>query len=133
MISISWENVTDLQKIPLCLKNMLEMFFNRFDPHFEPSIHAALGLAKQTLNYYYSATDQSDVYHIAISTYPSHSVSLYSTLLFQSYTPAISFSISRQLDGRTNGSKQQKNLQGKYLNKNMPGDPPRTTPRRTRT
>jgi hypothetical protein len=33
---------------------------------FEPSIRAAIGLAKKTLNRYYSATDQSDVYHIAI-------------------------------------------------------------------
>ena len=103
------------------------------DPHFEPSIRAALGLAKKTLNHYYSATDQSDVYRIVISMYPSHSVSLYSTLLFQSYTPAVSFSISRQPDGRMNGSKQRKNLQGKYLNENMPGNPPRTTPRRMRT
>jgi hypothetical protein len=36
------------------------------DPKFEPSIRAALGLAKKTLNCYYSATDHKDVYRIAM-------------------------------------------------------------------
>jgi hypothetical protein len=36
------------------------------NPKFEPSIRAALGLAKKTLNCYYSATDHSDVYRIAM-------------------------------------------------------------------
>jgi hypothetical protein len=36
------------------------------NPEFEPSIRAALGLAKKTLNRYYSATDHSDVYCIAM-------------------------------------------------------------------
>jgi len=41
---------------------------NSLDPEFEPSIHAALGIAKKTLNKYYNATDQSEVYHIAMGT-----------------------------------------------------------------
>jgi hypothetical protein len=32
-----------------------------------PTIHSALGLAKCTLNRYYSLTDSSDIYHIAMS------------------------------------------------------------------
>jgi hypothetical protein len=36
------------------------------DPEFEPSIQAALGLAKKTLNRYYSATDHSDAYCVAM-------------------------------------------------------------------
>ncbi|KIK25258.1 hypothetical protein PISMIDRAFT_96993, partial [Pisolithus microcarpus 441] len=33
---------------------------------FDPSIHAAVGLAKKTLNKYYSLTDMSKLYHIAM-------------------------------------------------------------------
>jgi hypothetical protein len=33
----------------------------------EPAIRAALGLAKRTLNRYYSLTDKSEVYRIAMS------------------------------------------------------------------
>ena len=36
---------------------------NRFDP----AIRTAVGLAKNTLNKYYSLTDSSKVYHIAMS------------------------------------------------------------------
>ena len=35
--------------------------------HFDPAIHTALGLAKNTLNKYYSLTDSSKVYCIAMS------------------------------------------------------------------
>ena len=38
------------------------------DPKYEPSIRAALSLAKRVLNCYYSATDQSEVYRIAMGT-----------------------------------------------------------------
>ena len=37
------------------------------DSDYEPAIHAALGLAKRVLNRYYSATDHSEVYRIAMS------------------------------------------------------------------
>jgi hypothetical protein len=40
------------------------------DPTFEPSIRAALGIAKKTLNWYYNATDQSEVYRIAMGMSP---------------------------------------------------------------
>jgi hypothetical protein len=39
---------------------------NSLDLKFEPSIRATLGIAKKTLNRYYNATDQSEVYHIAM-------------------------------------------------------------------
>lgn len=32
----------------------------------DPAIHTAIGLAKKTLNRYYSLTDSSDLYHIAM-------------------------------------------------------------------
>lgn len=41
---------------------------NSLDHKFEPSIRAALGIAKKTLNRYYNATDQSEVYRIAMGT-----------------------------------------------------------------
>ena len=33
----------------------------------DPAIHSAIGLAKKMLNWYYSFTDSSDLYHIAMS------------------------------------------------------------------
>jgi hypothetical protein len=36
------------------------------DSDYEPAIRAALGLAKKLLNRYYSATDHSEVYRIAM-------------------------------------------------------------------
>ena len=36
------------------------------DRKYEPSIHATLSLAKRVLNCYYSTTDQSEVYRIAM-------------------------------------------------------------------
>ena len=35
--------------------------------HFDPAIHATVGLTKNTLNKYYSLTDSSKVYCIAMS------------------------------------------------------------------
>jgi hypothetical protein len=39
------------------------------DSDYEPAIRTALGLAKKVLNRYYSATDHSEVYRIAMGTY----------------------------------------------------------------
>lgn len=36
---------------------------------FLPSIRAAVGLAKKTLNRYYQLTDSSEVYHIAMGKF----------------------------------------------------------------
>jgi hypothetical protein len=36
---------------------------------FEPAIHAALGLAKKTLNRYYNLTDDAEVYRIAMGKF----------------------------------------------------------------
>jgi hypothetical protein len=41
---------------------------NSLNLEFEPSICTALGIAKKILNWYYNATDQSEVYHIAMGT-----------------------------------------------------------------
>lgn len=37
------------------------------NPRFSPAIRAALGLGKKTLNRYYSMTDASETYRIAMS------------------------------------------------------------------
>jgi len=42
---------------------------NSLDLKFEPSIHAALRIAKKTLNRYYDVTDQSEVYRIAMGVF----------------------------------------------------------------
>ena len=39
---------------------------NSLDAKYEPSIRAALGIAKKTLNRYYDKTDSSEVYRIAM-------------------------------------------------------------------
>ncbi|KAG1765575.1 hypothetical protein EDD22DRAFT_766221, partial [Suillus occidentalis] len=43
----------------------------------EPAIRAALGLAKRTLNRYYSLTDKSEVYRIAMVLHPRHKLSYF--------------------------------------------------------
>ncbi|KAF8667473.1 hypothetical protein AX14_006338 [Amanita brunnescens Koide BX004] len=42
------------------------------DQRLDPAIHAAIGLAKKTLNRYYSKTDTSDLYRIAMILHPQH-------------------------------------------------------------
>lgn len=39
------------------------------DPTISPAIRSALGLAKKTLNRYYSRTDDSEAYRIAMSKF----------------------------------------------------------------
>jgi hypothetical protein len=41
---------------------------NSLNAKYSPVIRAALGIAKKTLNQYYNAPDQSDVYRIAMGT-----------------------------------------------------------------
>jgi hypothetical protein len=41
---------------------------NALDDQFSISIKAALSMGKRTLNHYYSKTDLSDVYRVAMST-----------------------------------------------------------------
>ncbi|KAF9541913.1 hypothetical protein CPC08DRAFT_650423 [Agrocybe pediades] len=42
------------------------------DPNYSPAIRAALGLAKKTLNRYYSRTDDSEAYRIAMILHPQY-------------------------------------------------------------
>ncbi|KAG1839440.1 hypothetical protein DFJ58DRAFT_718543 [Suillus subalutaceus] len=52
---------------------------NHIDQVFtnEPAIRTALGLAKCTLNRYYSMMDRSEVYHIAMVLHPRHKLSYF--------------------------------------------------------
>jgi len=59
------------------------------DPSFEPCIRAALGIAKKTLNSYYTKTDQSDVYRIAMGKF-QYDIPYYNYITLQSSTPVIS-------------------------------------------
>ena len=45
---------------------------NSLNDDYEPSIRAANGLAQKTLNRYYSKTDQSKLYRIAMGKYYVH-------------------------------------------------------------
>jgi len=48
-----------------------EFTTNSLDKAYEPAIRVVLNVAKKTLNRYYTKTDQSEVYHIAMSeSYP---------------------------------------------------------------
>jgi hypothetical protein len=89
---------------------------NSLDLKFEPSICAALGIAKKTLNKYYNATDQSDVYQIAMGTFPSIIflatdmlaliyLQFTNNLILQSSTLVTNFNILSARAGSQNGSK----------------------------
>lgn len=43
-----------------------------FDSQYSISIQAALAMGKKTLNRYYSKTDHSEIYRIAMSNYNRH-------------------------------------------------------------
>jgi len=51
-----------------------EFTTNSLDKSYEPAIHVALNVAKKTLNRYYTKTNQSEVYRIAMSEYPLFSL-----------------------------------------------------------
>jgi hypothetical protein len=77
---------------------------------YDPAIRAALGIGKRTLNRYYSRTDQSELYRIAMGTCKlSFMHDLANILLsYQSYTPATSYPISSLPVGLPLGSRQRK-------------------------
>ncbi|KIM61399.1 hypothetical protein SCLCIDRAFT_71135, partial [Scleroderma citrinum Foug A] len=49
------------------------------DKKYVRSIHAGISLAKETLNRYYSCTDESEVYCIAMVLHPRHKLSYFKT------------------------------------------------------
>ena len=51
---------------------------------FQPSIRAAVSLAKETLNRYYSLTDNSDVYRIAMVLHPRHKLAYFKNARWES-------------------------------------------------
>lgn len=51
-------------------EQQLKMF--SCNQQYEPAIHAAVSLAKKTLNWYYSLMDSSEVYCIAMVLHPHH-------------------------------------------------------------
>ncbi|KIK17267.1 hypothetical protein PISMIDRAFT_111858, partial [Pisolithus microcarpus 441] len=56
------------------------------EERFDPSIHAAVGLAKKTLNKYYSLMDTSDLYRIAMGA-STTSNAMILTIFFSSPSP----------------------------------------------
>ena len=102
-----------LATVILAMDNIDETLINNsLDPEFEPSIHAVLGIAKKTLNKYYNATDQSEVYRIAMGMcFPSAYIIITCTDMppsFQSYILATNFNTSNVLVGSQIGSRQWK-------------------------
>jgi hypothetical protein len=84
---------------------------NSLDPELEPSIRTALGIAKKPLNKYYDATDQSEVYCIAMGTClltAPDGAHHHCLLIFQSYILATNFNTSSMLVGSQIGSRQPK-------------------------
>ncbi|KAG1836175.1 hypothetical protein DFJ58DRAFT_669916 [Suillus subalutaceus] len=94
-----WCIVEQLQDVLKILKDAM-LFFSRATPNLAtvipvmdlidqtlathtlnnkllPSIHAAAGLAKKTLNRYYQFTDSSDVYRITMILHPRHKLSYF--------------------------------------------------------
>ncbi|KIK09811.1 hypothetical protein K443DRAFT_73249, partial [Laccaria amethystina LaAM-08-1] len=54
-----------------------EFTTNSLDKAYEPAICVALNIAKKTLNRYYTKTDQSEVYHIAMILHPHHKLAYF--------------------------------------------------------
>lgn len=78
---------------------------------YSDPIKAAITLGKKTLNRYYDLSDQSEIYRIAMGkSIRSSSCSLMFLFLSQCCIPAISFSTSRELAGKTTGSQQHERL-----------------------
>jgi hypothetical protein len=70
------------------------------------SIRTGVSLAQDTLNRYYSRTDQSEVYRIAMGTLHAIPFSRPGNYAeFQCFIHGISFHTSRPLSGKMNGSK----------------------------
>lgn len=61
-------------------------------PHYSPSIRSAIRFGKKTLNKYYSKTDHSNIYRVAMGPYPY-------LIIFQSiiHTKLILFSLRSSL------------------------------------
>ncbi|KIK35165.1 hypothetical protein CY34DRAFT_96601 [Suillus luteus UH-Slu-Lm8-n1] len=51
--------------------------------HLDPAISAALGLVKRTLNRYYSCSNSSEVYQIAMVLHPRHKLSYFQSAGWQ--------------------------------------------------
>lgn len=77
------------------------------DLKFLPSIRAAAGLAKKTLNRYYGRTDDSNAYRIAMGE-PGHTLMLLTSDVLQFCTRATNCSISKTRNGKTTGSTPRK-------------------------
>lgn len=80
------------------------------DVHVSPAIRAALRLAKKTLNRYYTLTDASNVYRIAMGMFLSRSFTVdqpTNTEQLQFYIPATRWTIFKTLDGNQHGFQQR--------------------------
>ncbi|KAG1760961.1 hypothetical protein EDD22DRAFT_780434 [Suillus occidentalis] len=99
LMDYEWQIVGQLRDVLKILKDAT-MFFSRSTPSlatvipamdlideklmtysldnkYLPAIHAAVGLAKKTLNRYYQLTDHSDVYHIAMILHLHHKLTYF--------------------------------------------------------
>jgi len=73
------------------------------DQNIAPAIRTAAGLTKKTLNRYYSRTDESETYRIAMSMSFSFILPLLLTDLPKSFIPSVNCSILRPQNGRRIG------------------------------
>jgi hypothetical protein len=86
------------------------------DPKLDTAIRASLGLAKKTLNRYYTKTDDSEVYRIAMGERFSPAYFLVDDA-FQFYTLDTSFPTLSALTGNKNGLTLQRRSYAPSLSK----------------
>jgi hypothetical protein len=88
------------------------------DRSLSPAIKASLGLGKKTLNRYYSLTDSSEVYRIAMGTHLSLHLSYMNSndSLGQSFTLVTSYCTSSPPSGNRNGLTLPRNWYAMNLN-----------------
>ena len=78
---------------------------NALSSKYSVAIHAALSIGKKTLNRYYSKTDLSNVYRIAMGTHRLIFILAFYDCLFsfQSFILVTSSTTSKRQSGRTTG------------------------------
>lgn len=88
-----------------------EFTTNSLNKAYEPAIRVALNVAKKTLNRYYTKTDQSEVYRIAMSEsyFPFYKIQL-SNHVAKFCTPVINSPTSGTTDGQMRGSTLRRTL-----------------------
>jgi hypothetical protein len=89
--------------------------------NLNPAIRVAVGIAKKTLNRYYSLTDASESYRVAMSKLiPTIFKTAFLIIVYKFFTLVTNLPTSEPQDGPMNGLRRQRKLFTNGLIQNMP-------------